>query len=90
MAATNIYPAGTAIAFSTGEYSDFGYIGHVVTLKTCDLAALIDEFKGAFKPKDEWDEPDPGQFVAWLVAHGHAFPADVSEVHLGSYGELEL
>jgi hypothetical protein len=28
---------------------------------------LIEEFKAAHKPKDDWDTPDPS-FVAWLVA----------------------
>lgn len=87
---THIYPAGTAIAFSSGEYSDFSYVGHVVTLKQLNLPERMQEFKDSFKPADEWDEPDPNSFVAWLVSQGHCFPADVSEAHIGSYGRLEL
>ena len=90
MNTTLIYPAGTAIAFEAGEYSDFCYIGHVVTLKELNLPERMQEFKEGYKPKDEWDEPRPDNFVAWLVSQGHAFPADVQTVHIGSYGRLEL
>lgn len=90
MSRTMIYPAGTAIAFETGEYSDFGYIGHVVTLKELNLPDRMQEFKDGFTSKDEWDEPDPSGFVGWLIAQGHCFPADVQTVHIGSYGRLEL
>ena len=90
MTETNIYPAGTAIAFETGEYSDFGYIGHVVTLAALNLRERMEEFKAGYKAKDEWDEPDPSAFVAWLVSQGHCFPAAVQTVHIGSYGTLEL
>ena len=85
-----IYPAGTAIAFETGEYSDFGYIGHVVTIKELRLRDKMEEFKETFAPKDEWDNPDPRGFLGWLVATGMVFPADVQTVHIGSYGRLEL
>jgi len=90
MMSVHQYPAGTAIAFASGEYSDFSYIGHVVTMKACDLPALIAEHKSTYVAKNDWDEPSSDSFVAWLVASGHAFPADVSEVHIGSYGRLEL
>ena len=86
----NVYEAGTAISFSEGEYSDYGYAGHVVTMKRCDLPALAQEFKDSYKAKDEWDKPDPGAFVAWLCSQGHCFPADVEECHIGSYGRLEV
>lgn len=84
------YPAGTAIAFSSGEYSDFSYIGHVVTMRECDLPALIEEHKSTYVAKNKWDTPDSASFVAWLVISGYAFPAEVTEVHIGSYGELKL
>lgn len=77
-------PAGTAIAFSEGEYSSFGYIGHIVTLKELDLRAEIETFKAAHQPRIRADRPQPRQFVAWLVAQGSCFPADVTEIHLDS------
>lgn len=84
------YPAGTVIALETGEYSDFGYIGHVVTTRECDFPALAAQYKDEFVAKDEWDEADPGGFVGWLTIHQHVFPATVSTLHIGSYGRLEI
>jgi len=87
---TLIYPAGTAIAFETGEYSDFGYIGHVVTLKELRLFDKIQEYKKQYVGMNEYDTPDPESFLGWLTATGFVFPADVQTVHIGSYGRLEL
>lgn len=84
------YPAGTVIAFETGEYSGFGYMGHVVTTRECDFHALAEEYKAQFKPKDDWDEADPEGFVGWLTINQHVFPATVSTLHIGSYGRLEI
>lgn len=84
------YKAGTALALSEGDYSSYGYISHVVTTKDCDIPSLMEAFKAQYVPKDEWDKPDPDKFVAWLVVNEHVFPASVQEVHLGSYGELQL
>lgn len=86
----SVYPRGTVVAFSEGEYSDFGYAGHVVTVVDCDFPALAKEFSKNYKPKDEWDRPDPHSFIAWLVVNEKCFPATVSEVHLGEYGRLSV
>lgn len=95
-ARTHVYPAGTAIAFESGEYSDRGLQGVVVTMKELDLAKAIEEHKAeaqaAFVPSydgDEW-RADHGAFVSWLVVKEYAFPASMELVHIGSYGELEL
>lgn len=87
---TLCFPAGKAIAFSTGEYSDFCYRGVVVTLKECDLFKLGQEFKAEKEKENDNDWVEPQGFPSWLVANGHAFPAEIQEVHCGSYGEFEL
>ena len=80
---TLFYKRGTAIMFSSGEYSDYGPCGCIVTIKDCDLVTLVKEYRAA---KDE--EADPDRFASWLVASGYAMPAELEEVHLGSYGEF--
>lgn len=90
MTDTHVYSAGTVIAVATGEYSDFSYIGHIRALRELNLRDLMESFRDGFKPKDEWDEPDPRSFVGWLIADGLVEAADVEEVHIGSYGRLEL
>lgn len=87
---TLIYPKGSILTLSSGEYSDYGIVGILVTVKDCDLRTLAAEYKASHRPKNQWDKPDPDGFVAWLVVHGHAMPVDASEVHIGSYGRLEL
>lgn len=87
--ATNVYPAGTAIMFTSGKYSDFQNEGAVVTLKECDIAALIEEYKEGFKPDPNHKEPDQSGFIAWLIGNGYVFPANIYDVYLGYY-DLEL
>lgn len=85
-----IYPAGAVIAFETGDYSDFGYIGHVVTTRDCDFVALAEKYRENFVSNDEYHKPDPDGFVGWLTINEFVFPATVSTLHIGSYGRLEI
>lgn len=84
------YPKGSILVLTSGEYSDYGMVGYVVTVEDCDLRALAQEYRNAHKPANQWDRPDPDGFVAWLVVNGYAMPVDASTVHLGSYGELMI
>lgn len=38
------YPKGSIMVFTTGEYSDFGMAGFLVTIKDCDLPALAQAY----------------------------------------------
>ena len=71
------FGAGVAIQFTEGCYSDFGLAGAVVTLKECDLIDLGKQYIAEFD-EDDWDRPD---FSSWLVMKGHAFPAEIQQVH---------
>lgn len=82
---TLIFPAGSAIILTEGEYSDKGIAGTVVTLKECDLPALAKQYRAATNPEGKAYGDDISGFVSWLVANGWAFPAEVQEVHLGGY-----
>ena len=82
MIKTLVFPAGRAIQFTSGEYSDFGNRAAVVTIKECDLRALADEFKATLTNGNSWEHLSG--FVPWLITNGHVFPADIQEVHLGS------
>ncbi|TKD50181.1 hypothetical protein [Sphingomonas baiyangensis] len=84
------YAPGKIVLFSEGEYSDYGYCGHVVTLQECDFAALAEDYKKAFKAKDDWDRAEPSSFVAWLCARQYCAEINVNEVYLGAYGRLTV
>lgn len=86
----HVYEAGTVIALATGEYSDFGYIGHVKALGELDVPALMQEYRDQYEPKDEWDEADPHGFLGWLISTGKVEAFDCQECHIGSYGRLEV
>lgn len=83
------YPAGTILLMEEGEYSDFGYCAHLVTLKECDIPALVEQFKDQHKAADEWGEPGPSEFCAWLVSTQACAPLECQTLHIGSYGRLE-
>lgn len=85
-----IYPPGTAIAFTMGIYSDYKIIGHLILMKRCDVKALVAEYRRENPPEYRGDETNIAAFVAWLVTEGHAFPADVSEIHLGDYSGFDV
>lgn len=93
-----VFPRGSAIQFTTGEYSDFSLGACLVTLRDCDLPKLAQEYAAA-----EWADPnnadaikggwfggpDLDGFWGWLVAHGHALCADIQTIHLGAYRDFE-
>jgi hypothetical protein len=79
---------GKIILFSEGEYSDFGYCGHVVTLCEIDMKEAVAEYKAVYRPKNDWDSPEPDGFVAWLCAQQKVAEINAEVIHLGEYGRL--
>lgn len=83
------YKPGVVIQFSHGEYSSYGMVGLVVTLKECDLPALAQQYvgqrKAAIAAGKEYREAEPENFPSWLITNGYVMPVDYQEVHLGGY-----
>lgn len=85
--------AGTLVCFSSGCYSDYSLRGHFLVVKAMskeELLALREEIN-----KDETtneygycDKQDI--FLGRLVRDGHLLVIDVNEIHIGSYGDLDL
>lgn len=100
-------PAGSLICFSTGEYSDYGYRGHFVTLMNLTPEAVSDARDAANEAfnkndaeQDAWKResgtPYPASisrqeaFIAALIRAGFLMALTVRELHLGSYGDLDV
>lgn len=67
--------AGTLICFSSGEYSDYGYCGHFVTLQelTNDgLAEAKEKAEAAFAENDAKQD-------AWTRESGEPYPQSISK-----------
>ena len=76
--------AGTLVAFSEGEYSDYNYLGHFVALSTItnddyQKAAREELVKGAY-------EQNHFKVIANLIRAGKLLEVTCSEVFLGAYG----
>lgn len=82
-----VYPPGSVLTLTQGEYSDFCVAGQLVTLKECDLRRLGRKFVA--EKGDRW-EASPTYFPAWLVVNGYCMPLECSEVHIGNYGGLQI
>jgi len=85
--------AGHLLFFSSGEYSDYGYNGHYVALKDI-TSSLIESIKNdvnaqAAKPEG-WRLDKHEKFIARMISEGYLLSLTVSELHLGSYGDLSL
>lgn len=97
MSETLKFPAGSAITFTYGEYSDFGTRGTVITLKAVDLAECAQRYarerredpKNVDDVEGGWFSVEPVGLVAWLIVNGFAMAAAVQEIHLGNYDEFE-
>lgn len=92
MSKTLKFPAGRAIAFTSGEYSDFSLVATVITLKDVDLAEQAQAF-AASKRKEFGDDAyfhlEIEDLATWLITEGFAMAADIQNVHLGSYDCFE-
>jgi len=85
---THIYEPGTIIQFTSGEYSDFGPCGLIVTTTRIDLKEQI--LKLAEEQAADLDSYsyDSSELVSFLIKHSLAVPVDFTEIHLGNYGEF--
>lgn len=80
--------AGHLIVFSEGEYSDYGYRGSYVCLQDIsheELVALADIVR---ETGDRWDQVD--RFETECIKNGWLAIINVREIHLGSYGDLDV
>lgn len=92
MSQTLKFPAGRAITFTAGEYSDFGVGATLITLKDVDLAEQAQAY-AASKQREAGDDAyfylEISDLATWLVTQGFAMAADVQTVHLGAYDRFE-
>ena len=79
--------AGKLTTFSEGEYSDYGYRGTYVALKDLTLDELI--AKGESLRTGKYYE-DSGKVEALLIREGYLLEVDMTEVHLGGYGTIDI
>lgn len=84
----HFYPKGTTITFSTGEYSDYGIVGHVVVKDDLDLPSKVSEYRAETNPENSKNGDDLFGFVSWLIRNGAVEVSDTELVHLGSYGNF--
>lgn len=85
--------AGRLVAFSAGEYSDYSINGVFVVLKDLSddaMEGLISALKEKYP--SEWGMYGKAQagFIPELIRRGHLLDVEYSEVHIGSYSDLEL
>jgi hypothetical protein len=81
--------AGEVIVLTSGEYSDYGITGYIVSLIDFDMGEAVDTFKQSIS-SDDYDYDTHSKFIAWLVATEKVVPVEHREIHIGSYGRLEL
>lgn len=87
-----IYPRGSVLVFTSGEYSDFSMRGHIIAATDLDLPLLARQFaleERAMVAKETILGEDMADFSGWLVSRGLALPLEISVVHLGSYPDWE-
>jgi len=83
--------AGKLICFSTGEYSDYGYDGHFLTLEPLTrpmVEEVADKCRARCLEEDGYDPK--GYFIPELIKRGLIMIVDCQEIHIGSYGELDV
>lgn len=84
---TLVYPPGSAIQITSGEYSDFACLACVITLKTTNLPELAVRYAAQVRARGDHLKIDG--FPAFLITEGYAMAADVMTVHLGSYNQFD-
>lgn len=87
MATETIHPAGTMLVLTDGDYSSYGIICHVVTLKPCNMPDLWRAWEGA--EIEDSDRYRDMAFVPWLIINGYVAEIEVEEVHIGRIDEEE-
>jgi hypothetical protein len=84
------FPAGSAVIFSSGDYSDRSNIATLIMLKECDIPSLVKKYGEEYPPSCYGYDAKVDRFPTWLIVQGYAMAADVQEVHLGGYSGFEL
>jgi hypothetical protein len=88
--------AGQLVVFSTGEYSDYGYRGSYVVLRdvpATEMVEIADQVRAEVKAEEEktgWSDGVHQKFQAALIRRACLADINLREIHLGSYGELDL
>lgn len=86
--------AGKLICFSTGEYSDYSYDGHFLTLEPLTrpmVEEVVEECKTKARVENDGEEYGAtGYFIPALIKRGLIMIVDCQEIHVGSYGRLEV
>lgn len=91
---SQVLKKGTLLIIETGEYSDRDYHGPVKLLRTFTKQELADSYRTEWKKEDYKDsyrdEPNPDDFLPWLVKSKRAEHVDNAHSwHVGSYSEFE-
>ena len=76
--------AGTLLTISTGEYSDYHVHGVFRVLKD-----ITQDDYDSFRVEDEDRFSDPSDAIARMAILGYIEDVPSTELHLGSYGELD-
>jgi hypothetical protein len=81
--------AGEVVAFSSGEYSDYGISGFSKVLKPLNKT-VWDEMVAACTAPPDYDPDDDPRFhddrvMPWLVKNGYIEEIEYTELHLGAY-----
>lgn len=93
---------GQLIVITTGDYSDYGIRDHMRAERDFNPYVEAQRFMdtGDYLQPPEYDptgDPDiygsDDRFLAWCIREGFLSPVaaeEVTELHIGSYGRLEL
>ncbi len=85
---------GDLLNLSTEEYSDQTYSGPYLVLKAFLFKDIVPLVEAAFGPTTttyKWqDKAGPEDVTTWLVAAGYIARLPAINVHLGSYGDIEI
>ena len=87
--------AGRIITFSEGEYSDYRYCGTFVALQDVPKEEMMDAVAKIKKVQEASDDEGiftdgSGEFLAEMIQRGWLAIIDMQEIHIGSYGHLDL
>lgn len=85
-----IIQAGQLVLLSSGEYSDYGVLAIAKSLKDFDTNEETINFLEELKIHSGHDHDIEFRFMAWLHKKGFIEDVPYREVHLGSYGRIEI
>ena len=81
---------GQLFYLTTGEYSDYGVMGHFEALKNFNLYQESQIYLKDFPEQREPYQFDDDRFIIYLEKKGLIGDLDISSYHLSSYSNLEL